>query len=273
VDDGGRQILERAPIGQPVGESSRRRPHPRTGLGRRRPAATQLRPAGSASWLPAPRTGHAERRNETTQPVENAPSCRGVCRARGAEPVGALLGPPPLEQQPDLAQMIVKDRPAAVVAERLEQLAHPLPGNPRISLQKPSDLVLERIELRRPRRTLIARRALTPQRTPNRVAVMAVRLTISWIDRPSTSFIRLISAQRRTPSTALPPRPITRSDEAQHHTGRTTNPSARGCDFNRPRRVSIQTAPTNGCRWPLERVGLGDLDAATEETAVAGPRP
>jgi hypothetical protein len=35
VDDGGRQILERAPIGQPVGESSRRRPHPPGGLGRR----------------------------------------------------------------------------------------------------------------------------------------------------------------------------------------------------------------------------------------------
>jgi hypothetical protein len=45
VDDSGRQILERAPIGQPVGESSRRRPHPPGGLGRhaRQPRRYALR--------------------------------------------------------------------------------------------------------------------------------------------------------------------------------------------------------------------------------------
>jgi len=36
VDGGGRQILEKARTGQPVGESSRRRPHPQRSLGRHR---------------------------------------------------------------------------------------------------------------------------------------------------------------------------------------------------------------------------------------------
>lgn len=53
MDDGGRQILERALIGQPVGESSRRRPHPRRGLGRHRPAnqtARQVTRSYTAGW-------------------------------------------------------------------------------------------------------------------------------------------------------------------------------------------------------------------------------
>jgi hypothetical protein len=59
------------------------------------------------------------------------------------------------------------------IAQRLDQLADPLAGKLRIGLQQAVDLVLERIELRRPRRALIARRALAPQRTTDRVAVMA----------------------------------------------------------------------------------------------------
>jgi hypothetical protein len=70
---------------------------------------------------------------------------------------GALERPPPLEQRPDLAQVVVEDRLCARIAQRLDQLADPLAGKLRIGLQQAVDLVLERIELRRSWRALIAR--------------------------------------------------------------------------------------------------------------------
>jgi hypothetical protein len=78
-----------------------------------------------------------------------------------------------LVERPDLAQIVVEDRLAAVVAERLDQLADALARQPRVLLQEAPDLVLERIELRRPRRALVARRPLAPQRTADSVAVVA----------------------------------------------------------------------------------------------------
>ena len=62
MDGGGRQILERAPIGQPVGESSRRRPHPQEGLGRHRAGRHCATPYGLAAETIAlhyPRAVHA----------------------------------------------------------------------------------------------------------------------------------------------------------------------------------------------------------------------
>ena len=115
----------------------------------------------------------------------------------------ALIGPPALEQRPDLTQVVIEDRLCPGMPQRLDQLADALAGDPRIVLQQAVDLVLERVELRRSRRALIAGRALAPQRATHGVAVRPVRLTISWIESPSTSFIRLISAQRRTSSTAF----------------------------------------------------------------------
>jgi hypothetical protein len=91
-----------------------------------------------------------------------------------AGPVGgALVGAPPLVERPGLGQVVVEDRPAAVVAERLDQLADALAGQPRIVLQQTVDLALEGVELRRPRRALVARQALAPQRAADGVAVVA----------------------------------------------------------------------------------------------------
>jgi SpoIIAA-like len=67
VDDGGRQILERALTGQPVGESSRRRPHPQGGLGRhaRQPPRYALRAPLRGRRLTGPNTGPEPARNYT----------------------------------------------------------------------------------------------------------------------------------------------------------------------------------------------------------------
>jgi hypothetical protein len=84
----------------------------------------------------------------------------------------ALVGPPALIQRTQLAHVVIEDRLATRVAQRLHQLADPLGRDPRVVLQQPLDLLLERVELRPPRRALIPRRALPPQRPADRVAVM-----------------------------------------------------------------------------------------------------
>jgi hypothetical protein len=75
------------------------------------------------------------------------------------------------KQRPDLAQIIIDDRLAALEPQRRDQLADPLTRHPRIAAQQPVDLVLERLELRRPRRPTIDRRSLRAQRPPHRVAI------------------------------------------------------------------------------------------------------
>jgi hypothetical protein len=75
------------------------------------------------------------------------------------------------EQRPQLAQIVVQDRLGARVAERLDQLPDPLTGQLGILAQQPVDLVLERLQLRRPRRSHITRRFRRAQRPPNRITV------------------------------------------------------------------------------------------------------
>ena len=54
------------------------------------------------------------------------------------------------EQRPHLAQVVIDDRLAAIEAQRRDQLPDPLTRQRRIAVEQPMDLVLERIELRRP---------------------------------------------------------------------------------------------------------------------------
>jgi hypothetical protein len=75
------------------------------------------------------------------------------------------------EQRPHLAQVVVDDRLAAVEPQRHDQLPDPLAGHPRLDLQQPVDLGLERIELRPHRRAPIDRRLVGPQRPADRVAI------------------------------------------------------------------------------------------------------
>jgi hypothetical protein len=77
------------------------------------------------------------------------------------------------EQCPHLAQVVVEDRLRPGVAERLDQLADPLPRQLGILAQQPMNLALERIELRRPRPPLIARRLRGTQHSPDRDAIPA----------------------------------------------------------------------------------------------------
>jgi hypothetical protein len=84
----------------------------------------------------------------------------------------ALIRPRALEQRPDLAQVVIEDRLRTLVAELNDQLADALARDARIVAQQAMDLVLEGVQLRRPRRALIARRPVAPQRAAHRVAVM-----------------------------------------------------------------------------------------------------
>jgi hypothetical protein len=94
-----------------------------------------------------------------------------------------------------------------------------------------------------------------------------VRLAISWIESPSTSFIRPISAQRRTSSTTvlLASHTIWRGSASR----RTKPPPGRWVRFHRPSRVSIQAAPTcEDCAQP-RMAGLG---AVSDDPARGGMR-
>jgi hypothetical protein len=57
----------------------------------------------------------------------------------------ALIGPRRQEHRSDLAQVVVNDRLAARIAQRLDQLAHPLPRQLGLLPEQPMDLVLKRI--------------------------------------------------------------------------------------------------------------------------------
>jgi hypothetical protein len=58
-----------------------------------------------------------------------------------------LKRPWPHEQRPDLTQIVIDDRLAAIEPQRLDQLPDPLPRHRRILPEQPVDLVLKRIEL------------------------------------------------------------------------------------------------------------------------------
>jgi hypothetical protein len=81
------------------------------------------------------------------------------------------MRPHPEKEWPHLAQVIVDDRLAAIDPQRLDLLTNPHPAQPRVVLQQPVDLVLERIQLRRYRRPLIPRRLRRTHRASDRVPI------------------------------------------------------------------------------------------------------
>jgi hypothetical protein len=161
----------------------------------------------------------------------------------------ALKRPGHDEERADLAQVVIDDRLAAVEPQRRDQLADPLPRHRRVALQQPVDLVLERIELRARRRTLILRRHRRTQRRPDRVARQA-RPPHQLVDRDATH--EVLPAQfgppLHTDQPLSPPLTSTvRSSESPDPPGRLRQPS-RGSDFDRRRGVSFQPAPTRPVR-------------------------
>ena len=74
------------------------------------------------------------------------------------------------EQWPHLTQIIIDNALAARIAQRLDQLTNPNPSQLGIRAQQLADLLLERVELRRPLRTAKTRRGIRAQRHPDRVA-------------------------------------------------------------------------------------------------------
>jgi hypothetical protein len=74
-------------------------------------------------------------------------------------------------ERAQLAQIVVEDRLAAVVALLGEQLTDPLPGEARLLTQQSLDLVSERVELRGAARTAVAGRLARAERAPDRLPV------------------------------------------------------------------------------------------------------
>jgi len=58
------------------------------------------------------------------------------------------------KQRAHLAQVVIDDRLAAPIAQRLDQLADPDTGQLRLVVQQPMDLLLKRVELGWSPRTL-----------------------------------------------------------------------------------------------------------------------
>jgi len=77
-----------------------------------------------------------------------------------------LMRPQPQKHRPHLAQIVIDYRLAAVEPERLDQLPNTHPGQPRVPPQQPVDLILERVELRRPLWTPNPGRHIRAQRWP-----------------------------------------------------------------------------------------------------------
>jgi hypothetical protein len=137
------------------------------------------------------------------QPATGSGEFSSAHRHRSPSPVdGPLVRARPEKQRPHPAQVIVRDRLAAYEAERLDQLAHPHPRQPRIVLQQPMDLVLERIQLdgRSGQRNVGG----APDRNAARIVLRArpVRRISSLIETPRTKCSRRSSAQRFTSSNA-----------------------------------------------------------------------
>ena len=128
--------------------------------------------------------------------------------APGSEPPSSEEAPRPgrHQQRPDLAQVVIDDRLAAVEPQRRDQLPDPLSAHRRLVAKQPMDLRLERIELRAHRPAPIAGRRRRAQRRPNRVARQP-RPPRQLLDRhPPTKCSRRSSAHRSTPTSPFPPR-------------------------------------------------------------------
>jgi hypothetical protein len=163
-----------------------------------------------------------------------------------------LRRPGGLEQRPDLPQVVIKDRLAAIPPQRLQQLADADPGQRGILAEQPLDLGLERIELRAARPARVPRRHTRAQRRPDRVA-REPGPPGQLLDRDATNEM-------------LPPKlsPLLHTDHSftalasitqdQARLGNTPDASAnrpRGSEFNRRRGVSFHPAPTLSRTWRL----------------------
>jgi hypothetical protein len=104
------------------------------------------------------------------------------------------------------------------------------------------DLGAEGIQLRWPRRALVARRARAPKRAPHRVAVVAGAprdlADRQPLDLPHAPDLRPPQHIQHFPSPRLDP---VESSEGQDHAGRDPHPQG-GCDFDRPSWVIIRPA-------------------------------
>ena len=110
------------------------------------------------------------------------------------------------EPRPHLADIVIKDRLAAPIADLFGELTQPLRRDLRIGLQLLTDPLLERVQDRPGRRPRIRSAAPPPPTasTPCPAPTQSGEL-ISRAESPSTRFIRLTSAHCSTPTNRLPP--------------------------------------------------------------------
>jgi hypothetical protein len=172
----------------------------------------------------------------------------------------------PLEQRPHLAQVVIDDRLAAVIAQRLDQLTHPDTRHAPVDAQQLTDLRLERVQLRRPLRTPKCRRLARAQRHPDRVARQP-RTAHQLLDRDPTNEVLPAQLGPALHLEHVLPLALDLDDRARL----TTTPDASatiqaGSNLNRRRGVSFPPAPTtavvqqqqasssqmsSGIRWSL----------------------
>jgi hypothetical protein len=147
-----------------------------------------------------------------------------------------------LKDRPDLAQVVIDDRLATHIAQRLDQLTDPLARHVGLVLEQPANLVLERIQLRARRCSPITRRVRRAQRRPHRVATQPVPPR-QRLDRDATNEV-LASQLGPLLHANQPLPPLARQREVR----RPSDASARaqeGSNFDHRRGVSFQPAPTN----------------------------
>ena len=164
------------------------------------------------------------------------------------------------EDRTDLAQIVINDRLAAIKPQRLDLLPHPHARQLRVVLQQPVDLVLERIQLRRPLRHPENRRVGRPQRRPNRVPRQP---------RPAHQLLDRHAANEMLPAQFGPalhvqhaflPASINKTEPGSPSPRTPPPPPPGGSNLNRRRGVSLSPAPTSGPASALMR-GCHDLPA------------
>jgi hypothetical protein len=169
---GGRRRRAGSPRGRPPAVPAARRSARRTATSpTARPAPPWRTPARRSQSARnrarrRPRTPCASGRSRPESPA-SAATDRTAARPRvGRRSAGRCAGP---KERAHLPHVVIDDRPAALEPQPDQDLPDPLTLDPRVIAQQPVDLVLERIELRRPRRPLIDRRRRGAQRPTDRL--------------------------------------------------------------------------------------------------------
>jgi hypothetical protein len=155
-----------------------------------------------------------------------------------------LIRPGREEERPDLADVLLEDRLATGIAERLQELAQPDRWHPRLGLQEAVDLRLERIELRGGRRPRVLRRISARECATDRLAMqagapreLADRDPVDEVQTPQ--LCPLLHDQHD-----LPPDPIWTAP-GQGASGRKDEEPRGGSPFNRRQRGSIGATATS----------------------------